>query len=62
MSASAQAIWFFAALIGCLAAAFWTIPFGPTPADGRRWVGFHPGWLGLAAFMFVFFWIAVKAS
>jgi len=58
VSASAQSIWFFIALLGCLAAAVW--PFW-TPAN-RSIGGFHPGWLGLAAFVFVFFWIAVKAS
>jgi hypothetical protein len=61
MSSDAQAIWFFGAVLGCLLAAFWAYA---EPAHRRPFtlVHFHPGWLGLACFCFVFFWQAVKAS
>lgn len=56
MSESTQAIFFFLAFLGCLIA-------GLVGLHGNRTVnGLHFGWLGLASFLFVFFWIAVKAS
>ncbi len=60
MSSNAQAIFYFIAALGCLLAALWGFW---TPANRAQfYLGFHPGWLGLSAFCFVFFWIAVKAS
>lgn len=56
MSSNAQAIFYFIALIGCLLAAF-----SPLRADRSVW-GVHAGWLGLASFVFVAFWIAMKAA
>ena len=59
MSTDTQAIFFFLAFLGCVLASFW----GYWDADNRgKLLGFHPGWLGLASFCFVFFWIAVKAA
>lgn len=58
MSEGAQAIFFFIAFLGCLLASLW----GYWDAARRTIAGFHPGWLGLASFCFVFFWIAVKSS
>lgn len=57
MSEGAQSIFFFLAFLGCLLAALWNYW---DPAR-RSIAGFHPGWAGLAAFTFVFFWIAVHA-
>lgn len=59
MSSDTQAIFFFLAFLGCILAGFSNF-WGP--AEGRSWLGIHPGWLGLAAFTFVFFWTAVKAA
>lgn len=59
MSESTQAIFFFIGFLGCLLASF-SAYWGPSPVAG--WRGWHPGWFGLAAFIFVYFWIAVKAS
>jgi hypothetical protein len=59
MSESTQAIFFFIGFLGCLLASFSNY-WGATPTPG--WRGFHPGWLGLASALFVFFWVAVKAS
>lgn len=58
MSSDSQAIFFFIAFLGCVLASLWTYW---DPAK-RSIAGFHPGWLGLAAFVFVAFWQAVKAS
>ena len=58
MSTDSQAIFFFIAFLGCVLASLWAYW---TPAN-RGIAGFHPGWLGLASFCFVFFWIAVKAA
>ena len=59
MSNDSQAIFFFLAFLGCILAGFSNF-WGP--AEGRKFVGIHPGWLGLASFVFVAFWQAVKAS
>lgn len=59
MSTDTQAIFYFIAMLGCLLASFWGYW---TPANRGGFLGFHPGWLGLASFCFVFFWIAIKAS
>jgi len=56
MSSSTQAIFFFIGFLFCLIEAF--IPLRTTPGF---W-GVRFGWLGLASFIFVFFWLAVKAS
>lgn len=58
MSTSAQAIFYFLAFLGCLVAGFGSWYGGPA----RTPWGAHWGWLGLAAFVFVFFWTAVKAT
>lgn len=58
MSAQAQAIFYLIAVISGLIAAI-------TPAvtgSSHNWTGLHTGWLGFAAFAFVFFWIAVQAA
>ena len=59
MSTDAQAVFYFIALLGCILAAFGAYATIPAP---RPWYGPHFGWLGLASFVFVFFWTAVKAS
>jgi hypothetical protein len=56
MSTDAQIIWYLAALIGFLIAAF-----SPLRADRSVW-GVHTGWLGLACMAVVLLWTAIKAS
>jgi hypothetical protein len=58
MSAEAQTIWYLIAFIGCFVAAFWSYV---TPANRVGFGWFHPGWLGLAAFIFVPLWISMQA-
>ena len=56
MDTGTQAIFFFFGFLLCLLEAF--IPLRTTPGI---W-GVRFGWLGLAAFIFVFFWIAISAK
>ena len=59
MSTDTQAIFFFIAFLGCLLAGFGAYSAAAAP---RPWYGTHFGWLGLASFVFVFFWNALKAG
>lgn len=58
MSTNAQAIFYFLAFLGCILASVWGY-WNTANRGGPLW--FHPGWLGLASFIFVFFWLAVKS-
>lgn len=59
MSSGAQSIFYFLAFLGCLLAGLSSYAGAPAP---RPWYGPHWGWLGLASFVFVFFWTAMKTA